>query len=317
MKPRRLSAVPGFAFLLVAIVSGCRESAPPPDVASLSADPETRIVRYLESRVKPGEEVRVSDLYNNVFKTPEERKVLDRLFNSFFKIPLSVVQFQTSTGRIPTLAELSDQFGFTVPGEMNVVLKVMESDPRVPQFLERDSRTGEIVRVDAEAIRSHPQFGRLLERSVAGWAGKRAPRFSIQSFSGQPLSSADVSAGPHAIYFWFSQCPPCMETSPLLVDLHEQYASRGFRIVAVNADHVLGLKYTDKDRETYLAKAGIKFPNGHLTEEMQQSFGGVSLYPTFFFVDSDGVVVRHMVNFQQKPVLEAAIREAMGENQPK
>ena len=33
---------------------------------------ETRIVEYLKANVTPGRPVVVSDLYNNVFKTPEE-----------------------------------------------------------------------------------------------------------------------------------------------------------------------------------------------------------------------------------------------------
>ena len=38
----------------------------------LQASPaETRIVAYLKANVAPGKPVVVSDLYNNVFKTPE------------------------------------------------------------------------------------------------------------------------------------------------------------------------------------------------------------------------------------------------------
>jgi thiol-disulfide isomerase/thioredoxin len=312
---KRIMPCIALTLLFVHAVAGCRASEPdaPGSTANESADPETRIVRYLESHVKPGEPIIVSDLYQKVFTTPEERKVIDRLFNAFFKIPLSVVEYQSSAGRIPSLEELSGQFGFTVPGEMNVILKVMESDPRIPEFFKRDPGTGEITWVDADAIRSHPQFGRLLDRSVAGWEGKRAPGFSIPSFSGDSLSTADVSAGPYVIYFWFTDCPPCVKTAPLLVELEAQYAARGFRIVAVNADQVLELPYTDSARAAYLKKAGIRFPNGHLTEGMQRSFGGITLYPTFFFVDSDGFVVKQMMNFQEKPILEAAIRTALGD----
>src|SRR5213595_1579191 len=99
---------------------------------------ETRIVEYLKANVTPGRAVVVSDLYNNVFKTPEEQKVLERLYNTFFKIPMFIVQYNTSTRKIPTLKELSEQFNFNVPGEGDVILRVMESDPRVPRFIERD-----------------------------------------------------------------------------------------------------------------------------------------------------------------------------------
>src|SRR3954463_11458166 len=105
---------------------------------------ETRIVQYLKANVTPGRPVVVSELYNNVFKTPEEQKVLERLYNTFFKIPMFIVQYNSATKKIPTLREISEQFNFNVPGEADVILRVMEADPRVPKFLQRDAKTGEI-----------------------------------------------------------------------------------------------------------------------------------------------------------------------------
>ena len=37
----------------------------------------------------------------------------------------------------------------------------------------------------------------------------------------------------------------------------------------------------------------------------------MSVFPTMFFVDRKGTVVRHFVNFQEKATLEEAIRAAM------
>src|SRR5579872_5064943 len=112
-----------------------------------SADAETRIIQYLKTNVQPGKPVIVSDL-NKMFTAPEEQKVLNRLFNTFFKIPMFVVQYNTSTKKIPTLRELAEQFNFTVPGEADVMLRIMDSDPRIPKFLTRDAKSGEITAVD-------------------------------------------------------------------------------------------------------------------------------------------------------------------------
>src|SRR5206468_8365428 len=79
-----------------------------------AADAETKIVEYLKANVQPGKPVIVSDL-NKMFTAPEEQKVLNRLFNTFFKIPMFVVQYNTSTKKIPTLRELAEQFNFKVP----------------------------------------------------------------------------------------------------------------------------------------------------------------------------------------------------------
>lgn len=278
--------------------------------AGSASEVETRIIEYLKAEVKPGEPVVVSRLVNEVFTTDEERAVLGRLFNTFFKIPLFAAQFQESLGRPPTLDELSEQFGFQVPGEADVMLRIMESDPRMPPFLERDS-SGEIARVDTEAILQHPRFGKLLERSLAGWVGREAPALELEGWDGTSLALGQGAERPHLIYFWFSGCPPCVRTTPLLVELQEEYGSRGFEIVGVNADRVLELPYGDEERTYYAEDQGINFPNVHATPEALEAYGSVSVYPTLFFVDGEGTIVSHGVNFQEKESLEEAIRKAL------
>ena len=273
-----------------------------------ASDVETRVIQYLKANVTPGRPVVVSDLYNNVFKTPEEQKVLERLYNTFFKIPMFVVQYNTASKKIPTLKEISEQFNFTVPGEADVILRIMEADPRVPKFIERDAKTGEITKVDIDKIKTSPQFSRVIERTITGFEGKEAPAFSITTYDGKPVTSEQVKGQPHLVYFWFTNCPPCVKTSPILAELYNKYASKGFKVIGANADKVLDLPYDDKVRRDYAKKYGFNFTLAHLSAQMQQNYGGVSVFPTLFFVDRGGTIVKHFVNFQEKPTLEAAIQ---------
>jgi len=274
-------------------------------------DAERRIIEYLKANVRPGQPVVVSELYNNVFKTPEERKVLDRLFNTFFKIPMFIVQYNATSKKIPSLRELSEQFHFEVPGEADVMLRIMDADPRVPKFIERSPSTGEITKVDIAKIQASPQFNKALERTIAGWEGKPAPAFAISAYDGKPVTSGQLAGQPHLIYFWFTNCPPCVRSSPILAELYNKYASQGFKIVGVNADKFLELPYDDKTRAEYVKKYGFKFTTAYLNEQLQQAYGGVTVFPTMFFVDKTGTVVKHFVNFQEKAVLEQAIQLAL------
>ena len=269
---------------------------------------ETRIIQYLKANVKPGQPVVVSELYNNVFKTPEEQKVLERLYNTFFKIPMFIVQYNTASKKIPTLREISEQFNFNVPGEADVILRIMESDPRVPKFMERDAKTGEITKIDIEKIKASPQFSRVIERTITGFEGKEAPIFSITAYDGKPVTAAQYSGQPHLVYFWFTNCPPCVKTSPILTELYNKYSAKGFKVVGANADKVLDLPYDDKVRADYAKKYGFNFTLAHLNPQMQQAYGGVSVFPTMFFVDKTGTIVKHFVNFQEKATLESAIQ---------
>jgi len=273
---------------------------------------ETRIIEYLKANVKPGRPVVVSELYNNVFKTPEEQKALERLYNTFFKIPMFIVQYNTASKKNPTLREISEQFHFTVPGEADVILRIMESDPRVPKFMTRDPKTGEITKVDIEAIKASPQFSRVVERTITGFVGKEEPPFSITTYDGKPVTSQELRGQPHLVYFWFTNCPPCVKTSPILADLYKKYAAKGFKVVGANADKVLELPYDDKVRADYARKYGFTFTLAHLNAQMQQNYGGVSVFPTMFFVDRSGTIVKHFVNFQEMPTLEAAIQQVLG-----
>jgi len=272
---------------------------------------EARVVEYLEANVKPGQPVVVSELYNSVFTGPEERAALNRLFNTFFKMPLYLAQHLAAAGKPPTLREISEQFHFEVPGEADVLLRVMESDPRMPKFITRDAATGEITKVDVDAILAHPRFGKALERTITGWEGRPAPAFTTTTYDGKPLSSGSLAGQPHLVYFWFTGCPPCMRTAPLLAELEREYAPRGFKIVALNADRVLELPYTDEDRASYAVRNGMDFTLAHMTPDVQEAYGAVSVFPTLFFVDRKGTIVRQYVSFQEKATLERAVRVAL------
>ena len=272
---------------------------------------EVRVVDYLKSHVRPGEPVVVSALYNSVFTAPPERAVLDRLFDAFFRIPLFVAQQQKATGRPPTLAQIAEQFRFPVPGEADVVLRIMESDPRVPRFLERDPRSGEITRVDVDAILAHPRFGKEVERTVAGWEGRAAPAFSARGDGGPPVSSDALGGRPHLLYFWFTGCPPCLRTAPLLAELQKSLGPRGLVIVALNADRLLEVPATAEQRAAYARAHGWSFPRVEADPATLQAYGDVSVFPTFFFVDRRGVIVRHLVSYQPPDALEAAGRRAL------
>ncbi len=276
---------------------------------------EEKIVQYLREHAKPGEPLVVSDLYNNVFKSTEERKVLDRLFNTFFKIPLFVAQYKASTKQVPTLADIARQFNLPVTGEASVLLSIIDDDPRVPKFITRDPKSGEIIDVNVDAVKKDRRFGQVLERTLAGWAGKEAPPFALQSLDGKPYSSEDLKGKNYLLYFWFSGCPPCVRISPNLVALQQKFGSRNFSVVAVNADRFLELETTDEQRAAYIKKEGFRFPVVHLNRKMQEDFGNINVYPTLFLVDSRGIIRKYYVSYQPLDVLTEDISALLKDGQ--
>lgn len=270
------------------------------------ADAETRVVEYLEDHVRRGQPVVASELYSDVFKAPDERAALNRLFNAFFKIPLFAAQYQKAKGRPPSVADIAEQFRFRVPGEADLMLRIMDADPRMPKFLHRDPSTGAITKVDVDSILADRRFGRALERTIAGWEGKAAPAFSTTSWDGKTVDSATLAGRPYVLYFWFTGCPPCTKTGPMLMDLRRRFASAGLEVVGANADEALEMPYSDEDRRDYAVKLGLTFPLATMTPAMQEAFGTVSVFPTLFFVDRKGVVVSQLVGLNDAATLDRA-----------
>src|SRR5689334_20057602 len=109
-----------------------------PGTASTAA--EARVLDYVRTHLHPGEPLMVTDLYNRVFTQPDERQALNKLYDACFRIPLFVANYQEKFKAPPTLAVIAQQFVLRSPTDADVLLRVMESDPRVPQFLTRNAK---------------------------------------------------------------------------------------------------------------------------------------------------------------------------------
>lgn len=261
------------------------------------SDAETRVLDYIREHVRPGQPLLVTQLYNQVFTQPEERQALDKLYNAFFRIPLFVVQYHAKFGNPPKLKTIAEQFDLKTTQAADVLLRVMESDPRVPRFLTRDSETSEITSVDSERILEDPRFGQAVERHLSGWAGKTAPEFLLPGLDPPDVSSGSLRGKPVLLYIWFTGCPPCMKQTPELVELQQAFSARGLTVVGANADKFLGLGYDDGVRRRYAAQQRINFPLVHWTRESDVAFGNISIFPTLFLIDPHGTIVRHWVGY--------------------
>jgi len=282
-------------------------------IALPQPDAETRILQYIREHLRPGQPLVVTELYNNVFTRPDERQALDKLYNAFFRIPLFVAQYQEKYGSPPTLKIISEQFDLRAPGAAEVLLGVMESDPRVPHFLARDPKTGEINHVNIEEIRNDARFGQVLQRQLAGWEGKAAPELELRGIKGDTVSLEQLKGKVVLLYVWFTGCPPCMKETPDLVALYHELSARGFDIVGANADRFLGLSYDDQMRLRYIRERKIEFPIVHWTRESDKAYGGISIYPALFLIDRKGLVSHHWIGYVPSSELRRAIEAGLNE----
>lgn len=274
---------------------------------------ETRVLTYIRDHVQPGQPLLVTELYNQVFTRPEERNALNKLYNAFFRIPFFVLQYQEKFGAAPSLKVIAQQFDLPNADAADVLLRVMESDPRVPHFLTRDPRTHEITKVDVEEIRRDPKFGQQLEHQLSGWDGRPAPEFRLAALDGSEVDSSTLRGKVVLLYIWFTGCPPCMKETPALVALNREFAARGLSIVGANADRLLGLSYDDDVRRRYLREEGVNFPVVQWTKESDTVYGRIAIFPTLFLIDRKGAVVHHWVGFVPAEDLRSAISQGLAQ----
>jgi peroxiredoxin len=274
-------------------------------------DAEARVLEYVRTHAAPGRPLIVTELYNTVFTQPDERRALDKLYRAFFRIPLFVVQHQSKFGAPPRLEMIAEQFDLKSARDAGTLLQVMESDPRVPRFIERDAKTGEITRVDAEMIRADRRFAQAAEKHLSGWEGTPAPDFTLPGLDTPEVTGASLRGKTTLIYVWFTGCPPCMKQTPDLVALDREWAGRGLVIVAANADKLLGLGHGDEVRRQYRSEQKINFPVADWTKEADAAFGSVSIFPTLFLIDSKGIIVQNWVGFTPKEVIQKAVVAAL------
>ncbi len=247
-----------------------------------------------------------SQLYNDDRFSSEEKAFLGRLYEIFFQIPPFLKSEYESMGEIPTQSHIASGFGIT-PQTVDLLLTIMESDFRMPILFERGSLSREIESLQLGNIEAFIQ-SRGSKVQVTRWEGQTLPGFELTSFQDEKMTRSDLAEKSVLIYFWFTGCPPCIRIAPILADLDHRYSASNFQVIGFNADQVLGIIATDQQREAYLQKSNLHFANVHLDQATWETFGNVNVFPTLFFVASDGTIFRYMINYQNREVLESIIQ---------
>ncbi len=280
--------------------------------AWIPSDVETRVLQRIQQMMKEtGGRVTFSDLHNDNRFDADEKAFLERLYEIFFQVPGFLAEHYRDTGEIPTRSRIGQHFEIA-PVSVELLLRVMQSDSRVPPMFERDATSGEISSLDLGNIQQFLQ-ARGDQVRITQWEGRPLPGFELETLDGGVLKRSDLLGRHSLIYFWFSGCPPCVRIAPILSELDREYRDRGLQIIGFNADRVLEIEVTEEQRANYLNKSRTAYRNAHIDEQTRRAFGSVNVYPMLFFVDEEGVIVRHMLNFQDEATLATVIEQMLQE----
>ncbi len=89
--------------------------------------------------------------------------------------------------------------------------------------------------------------------------------------------------------FWATWCPPCRKEMPSMAELHNKFAERGLKIVAVSVDR------DASDLAAFVREYKLPFQVLHDADSAVSHNYGVFRYPETFLIDRQGNVRYHLV----------------------
>jgi thiol-disulfide isomerase/thioredoxin len=127
--------------------------------------------------------------------------------------------------------------------------------------------------------------------------GKVAPDFELQSLEGKNVKLSDFRGKAVLLNFWATWCGPCKIEMPWFVELQKEYGPQGFQIVGVAMDDA-----STEDIAKFVRQMGVNYPILLGKEAVGESYGGVGVLPTTFFIDRDGKLVAREFGLQSRSV---------------
>jgi peroxiredoxin len=117
--------------------------------------------------------------------------------------------------------------------------------------------------------------------------GRKRPDFTLGAVDGKRVSAADFDGLVVLLNFWATWCEPCRAEMPMLSEVYEAHAQRGFTVVGIALDDVA------QARE-FVAELGVAYPilvGGADVMAVGAAYGNrAGLLPYSVLVDRDGII---------------------------
>jgi len=122
-------------------------------------------------------------------------------------------------------------------------------------------------------------------------AGRTAPDFALE-LNGKQTRLRDLKGKVVLLDFWATWCPPCVEETPALIELHRRIADRGGLVLGVSLDD------DQSAYENFLKEHNINFPTYRDSSKAIAANYGTSMYPEAYLIGRDGRIARKVVGPQ-------------------
>ncbi|QIM48661.1 TlpA family protein disulfide reductase [Pusillimonas sp. DMV24BSW_D] len=136
---------------------------------------------------------------------------------------------------------------------------------------------------------------------------RSAPQVGFTSLKNEQFSTEDLRGKVVLVKFWATSCVTCIQQMPDTIETYQQYAPKGYEVVAVAMD------YDPVDYvRTYAQTRNLPFTVVHdASGDIARAFGNVQLTPTAFLIDKQGNIVKRYLGNYNKAEFINTVEQAL------
>ncbi len=174
----------------------------------------------------------------------------------------------------------------------------------------RDSEGVAVLKAYVSGPLASPRYVDRANRLITDPSRARAlpsEDFSFATLDGGTISKAGLHGKVVLLDFWGSWCPPCRESVPMLVDLHQKFAGHPFEIVGISSD------FDEEAWKAFVAAHHMSWPEYIDLDGQIAKLFEVPGFPTYVLLDRDGVIAFRQTGLgsDSEKDIETAINRAL------
>jgi cytochrome c-type biogenesis protein len=125
------------------------------------------------------------------------------------------------------------------------------------------------------------------------------PNVTFKDLQANNVTMASLKGKVVLVNFWATWCDPCREETPMLMQMQQEYGSKGFTVLGIAMDEE-GTRIVDPFvRTTHFDVGGhsmtMNYPIVLGSDAISDKFGGLLGMPTSFLISRDGKIVKKYI----------------------